>query len=91
MFKFNRLLSTFSQNILGFNYYRVSDDDELPLDLSSVSRVGNSIYSNPRSITLRLKLEPGRFVIVPCTFEPDFEGEFCLRVFTETPSELEEL
>lgn len=35
----------------------------------------------------RFDLDPGRYVIVPCAFKPGEEGDFLLRIFTESYSE----
>ena len=32
---------------------------------------------------LRHRFPPGRYVIVPCTFNPNEEGEFLLRLYTD--------
>ncbi|KFQ74956.1 Calpain-2 catalytic subunit, partial [Phaethon lepturus] len=34
-------------------------------------------------INLRFKLPAGEYIIVPSTFEPNKNGDFCLRVFSE--------
>lgn len=41
------------------------------------------IFTNARQACGRHKLEPGTYVIVPCTFEKNQTGEFLLRIFTE--------
>ena len=75
----------------GIYLYRVEEDDELPLDLSAKEPVGVSPFWGTRQDQLRLSVEPGTFVIVPCTGEADIEAEFYLRVFTETPSKLNDV
>jgi calpain, invertebrate len=37
-----------------------------------------------REVTAHLQVPPGHYIIMPCTFYPDQEGQFLLRVYTET-------
>lgn len=37
----------------------------------------------------RFKLPPGHYLIVPSTFDPNEEGEFVIRVFSETQNNME--
>ncbi|PWA15656.1 hypothetical protein CCH79_00019166, partial [Gambusia affinis] len=43
-------------------------------------------YSTRREVVLRGSLPPGRYIIIPSTFEPNQQGEFLLRVMTEPGS-----
>lgn len=43
-----------------------------------------ALFFNDREVSERLKLTPGVYCIVPSTFEPQQEGEFLLRVFSDT-------
>ncbi|XP_032902102.1 calpain-A-like isoform X1 [Amblyraja radiata] len=42
-------------------------------------------YVAQRSITLRCKLTPGHYVIIPSTFAPETDEAFMLRIFTDAP------
>ena len=46
-------------------------------------------YINTREICDHHKLPPGDYVIVPTTFDPETEGDFVLRVFSEKPDEVQ--
>jgi calpain len=81
---------------IGFAMYHLQDPDNVPkpLDLNffkynaSVARCPSFI--NLRGVSCRFKLPPGVYCIVPSTFEPNEEGEFILRVFSEHRNNMEE-
>lgn len=81
---------------IGFLIYNISDCKETQkFDLNfftrnaSVARSNN--YLNMRGNTCRCKLPPGKYLIVPTTFEPHQEGEFLIRVISESSCELKKL
>ena len=41
-------------------------------------------FTNSREVFARIELLPGRYIIIPSAFKPKEEGEFLLRIFTET-------
>ncbi|XP_018022767.1 calpain-A isoform X2 [Hyalella azteca] len=54
--------------------------------------VGTSgVYINYREVLARLDLEPGYYVIIPATFEPQCVGDFMIRVFSDGNFTLKEL
>ncbi|XP_073965987.1 calpain-A-like isoform X3 [Choristoneura fumiferana] len=74
---------------IGFAIYRLPDYGHVPkpLDVNFFkynASVGRSqAFINLREVSARFKLPPGSYVIVPSTFEPNEEGEFLVRVFSE--------
>jgi calpain, invertebrate len=50
----------------------------------NAATVGTPQYCNIRGMNCRLRLTPGNYLIVPSTYKPDEEGEFIIRVFSES-------
>ena len=42
-----------------------------------------------RELALHFVLEAGKYIIVPCTYHPDGEASFFLRIFSEIPTTAE--
>ncbi|POI33209.1 hypothetical protein CIB84_003039 [Bambusicola thoracicus] len=47
------------------------------------SKARSKTYINLREVSDRFKLPPGDYILVPTTFEPHQEADFCLRIFSE--------
>ena len=83
-------------NILGFALYYVRNPEGTPRPLDTdYFRYNRSVgrskaFINLREVTVRFRLPPGTYVIVPSTFRPNEEGDFILRIFTEQASTAEE-
>ena len=81
---------------IGFVIYQIKDPDstQLPLEKdffrynSSCAR--SNSFINSRELSCRFKLNPGTYVIIPSTFEPDKEGDFILRIFSEKMQKVEQ-
>nr|XP_055073651.1 calpain-2 catalytic subunit-like [Misgurnus anguillicaudatus] len=76
---------------IGFYIYKVPDKykgrsnvhlgSDVLLHEKSVANIND--FTTRREISERYKLPPGEYVIIPCTFKPNLQGSFILRVFTE--------
>ncbi|KAH8855087.1 Calpain-B isoform 2 [Schistosoma japonicum] len=84
-------------HVIGYSVFRMpssAQNDQL-LDRrffmtnSSVAR--SPVFINMREVCGRHKLRPGHYVIVPCTFNPNEEAKFILRIFSERACDSNEL
>lgn len=74
---------------IGYAIYHMPDPGAAPTPLdkryfcqnASVARSGS--YINCREMTSRFKVPPGTYTIIPTTFQPNEEGDFIVRVFSE--------
>ncbi|KAF9793854.1 hypothetical protein SFRURICE_007385 [Spodoptera frugiperda] len=77
------------QNLtIGFAVYRLPNHGDVPKPLNvnffkHNRSVARHQFIDQRQVSARFKLDPGSYVIIPCSLNPDEEGEFLLRVFSE--------
>ena len=81
---------------IGFTIYKVSESDlaQKPLKMNffkeNKAAVRSPTFTNLREVRCRFELSPGHYLIVPSTFEPNEEGEFLIRIFSENCNSMEE-
>ncbi|XP_026302155.1 calpain-B isoform X4 [Apis mellifera] len=81
---------------IGFAIYHLEYPERLskPLDINffkyNASVARSPAFINLREVTCRFKLPPGVYCIVPSTFDPNEEGEFLLRIFSENKNNMQE-
>ncbi|XP_028623579.1 calpain-9 isoform X4 [Grammomys surdaster] len=88
MQKDRRKLKRFGANMLtiGYAIYQCPDKDEhLSRDFfryhASLAR--SKTFINLREVSGRFRLPLGDYILIPSTFEPHQEADFCLRIFSE--------
>ncbi|ESO00941.1 hypothetical protein HELRODRAFT_157317 [Helobdella robusta] len=78
---------------IGYIMYELKDPNCKPLDMRffkfNESKAKSPNFINLREICGRHKLKPGHYCLIPSTFEPNEEGDFLIRMFSEktVPSE----
>lgn len=79
-------------NKIGFRVYRVDDStEELSAPFFSYRRNDGShkavaktpTWQDGRETNVRVRLSQGKYCVIPCTFEPSYEGDFILRIHIE--------
>ncbi|KAM6940481.1 calpain-9 [Xenentodon cancila] len=71
---------------IGFAVYEAPDDqDHVGKDFFRYhgSKVRSRTYINMREVAERFTLPPGKYLLVPTTFQPHHEADFLVRIFSE--------
>lgn len=84
---------------IGYAIYKVPKELESHTDvhlgqdffLGHQPSARSSVYVNLREVSARARLPAGEYLVVPSTFEPFQDGDFCLRVFSEKKAQALEI
>ena len=68
---------------IGLYIYSIKESTRVPLNTDFFRANRNKLKCKSIEEFKRFTLEPGTYVVIPCTFEPNKEAEFYLRIFTE--------
>jgi len=76
---------------IGFSIYKITDEDlkggraDRDFFAYHASTARSPVFINSREVTGRYLLDPGSYLIIPTTFEPNHQGDFIVRVYSEKP------
>ncbi|XP_044530927.1 calpain-9 [Gracilinanus agilis] len=96
MQKDRRKLKKFGANLLtiGYAIYQSpAENEHLNKDFFRFhsSRARSKEYINLREVSSRFKLPPGEYILIPSTFDPHEEANFCLRIFSEKKTKSQDM
>lgn len=79
--------------VIGFSLYSYSNQSrpEARLEKNYFKRnrsLHNSHYTNAKQVSLRCKLDEGKYVLIPTCYEPGQEGHFSIRIYSINPIKL---
>lgn len=79
---------------IGFMIYQVDEKQTALLSraqLMTRQPIGKSSFTNSREVCNNFRLQPGNYIVIPSTFEPNEEGHFIVRMLTAVKAEEHEL
>ena len=78
---------------IGYMIFKVKDDNTDRVDsvMDILEIPAGTNFINSRQLYNKFELGVGTYVIIPSTFDPDVEGEFLLKIFTENEAFVTEL
>ncbi|XP_074502608.1 calpain-2 catalytic subunit-like [Sebastes fasciatus] len=80
---------------VGFAIYEYYGQKQVHLKknffLRNSSAARSETFINLREVSNHINLPPGEYLIIPSTFEPNKNGDFYVRVFSEKPASFQEI
>ncbi|KAF6739407.1 Calpain-9 [Oryzias melastigma] len=79
---------------IGFAVYEAPDDEsqvEKDFFRYHPSKARSRTYINMREVSERFTLPPGKYLLVPTTFQPHHEADFLIRIFSEKKADAVEM
>ncbi|XP_056424404.1 calpain-8-like isoform X1 [Hyla sarda] len=78
---------------IGYYVYKSPSNGQLGKDFFKKNKevARTDIYKSHRDVSKRFQLPVGDYVVVPSTYYPSQEADFCIRVFTEREAETLEI
>ncbi|KAM7385786.1 hypothetical protein PAMP_001843 [Pampus punctatissimus] len=80
---------------IGFAIYEYSGKRQVHLKknffMNNSLAARSETFTNLREVSRRLCLPPGEYLIIPSTFEPNKNGDFYVRVFSEKQADFQEI
>ncbi|RVE76698.1 hypothetical protein OJAV_G00011230 [Oryzias javanicus] len=79
---------------IGFAVYEAPDDEsqvEKDFFRYHPSKARSRTYINMREVSERFTLPPGKYLLVPTTFQPHQEADFLIRIFSEKKADAVEM
>lgn len=68
---------------IGFSVYKADGSGQAIHDVSGQKPIARTkVFINMREVTVRFRVPPGQYVIVPCTFDAHDDASFLLRIFS---------
>nr|XP_002736790.2 PREDICTED: calpain-9-like [Saccoglossus kowalevskii] len=71
---------------IGFILYKTDNPNERLTKehfMYNYATAKSGVYINYREVNKRLSLDPGHYVLIPSTFDPDCVASFLIRIFAE--------
>lgn len=79
---------------IGFAVYEAPDDEDhqgKDFFRYQASKARSKTYINVREVSERFTLPPGKYLLVPTTFQPHKEADFLIRIFSEKKADALEM